>query len=68
MVASEELCDARGAPVLGGESDGEGASTDFWVCVWVAEQLLELRLFVWCQVDEYWCGHIANILQRHLPV
>ncbi len=58
-MASEELCNAGCASVLGGESD-------FWVCVWVAEQLLELRIFVWCQVDEYRCGHVANILQRHL--
>ena len=67
MVASEKLWDAGCAPVLGGESEGEGASTDLWMCVWVAEQLLELRIFVWCQLDEYQCGHIAIILQMYLP-
>ena len=55
-----------GAPVLGGESDSMGASSDFWVCVWVAKELVELRIVVWCQVDEYRCGHIAIILQRYL--
>jgi len=53
-VASEEPCDAGCAPVLCGESDGEGALSDFWVCVWVVEQLLELRVFVWCPLNEYW--------------
>jgi len=48
VVASEELCDAGCAPVLCRESDGEGASLDFWVCVWVVEPLLDLRAFVWC--------------------
>jgi hypothetical protein len=67
VVASEELCDAGCAPVLCGESDGEGASSDFWVCVWVVEQLLELRVFVWCQLNEYRCSHVEIIPQRHLP-
>jgi len=66
VVASEELCDAGCAPVLCGESDGEGASSDFWVCVWVVEQLLELRVFVWCQLNEYRCSHVEIIPQRHL--
>jgi hypothetical protein len=66
LVASEELCDAGCAPVLCGESDGEGASSDFGVCVWVVEQLLERRVFVWCQLDAYRCSHVEIIPQRHL--
>ena len=54
--------------MLGGESDSEGASTDFWVSVWVAKQLLELRIVVWCRLNEYRCGHVAIILQRYLLV
>ena len=68
VVACEELCDAGCAPVLCGESDGESASSDFWVCVWVVEQLLELRVFVWCQLNEYRCSHVEIIPQRHLLV
>jgi hypothetical protein len=68
VVASEALCDAGCAPVLCGESDGEGASSDFWVCVWVVEPLLELRVFVWCQLNEYRCSHVEIIPQRHLPI
>ena len=67
-VASEEPCDAGCAPVLCGESDGEGALSDFWVCVWVVEQLLELRVFVWCPLNEYRCSHVEIIPQRHLPI
>ena len=52
--------------MLCGESDGEGASSDFWVCVWVVEQLLELRVFVCCQLNEYRCSHVEIIPQRHL--
>ena len=46
VVASEKLRDAGWCPALRGESDGKGASSDFWGCVWVVEQLLELRVFV----------------------
>jgi hypothetical protein len=38
------------------------------VCVWVVEQLLELRVFVWCQLNEYRCSHVEIIPQRHLIV
>lgn len=68
VVASEELCDAGCAPVLCGESDGGGAWSDFWVCVWVVEPLLELRVFVWCQLNEYRCSHVEIIPQRHLTL
>jgi len=66
VVASEELCDAGCASVLCGQSDGESASSDFWVCVWVVEPLLELRVFVWCQLNEYRCSRVEIIPQRHL--
>jgi hypothetical protein len=57
----------RGALQCCAESrTASGASSDFWVCVWVVEQLLELRVFVWRQLNEYRCSHVEIIPQRHL--
>lgn len=66
VVVSEKLRDTGWCPVLCGESDCEGASLDFRAGVWVVEPLLELRVFVWCQLSEYQCSHVEIILQRPL--
>jgi hypothetical protein len=66
VVASEKLRDAGWCAALCGGLDGKGALLDFWVCVWVVELLLEVCVFVWCQLNGYRCSRVEIILQRHL--
>jgi len=58
----------RGALQCCAESRTARARGRTFGCVWVVEPLLELRVFVWCQLNEYRCSRVEIISQRHLPL